>query len=268
MFGQRKPSGPRSHRAYAIGDVHGRLDSLKALLDMIEDDVRRRRTRKTTLIFLGDLIDRGPDSAGVIDTLRSFRPAYAKAMFLMGNHEEVMLRVLKGDTGLLGQWLTFGGAECVRSYGVDPLALGKMRPAEAIALLRQTIPRRHVEFIANFADSISFGSYLFVHAGIRPGIGLGEQAQNDLRWIREPFLTDERDHGHVVVHGHTISATVEELPNRIGIDTGAYRTGVLTALGIEGTERWFLQTEDVMVETGDYGRLVGPGSAGEASESR
>ena len=102
---------------------------------------------------------------------------------------------------------------------------------------------------------------------IEAGARLGEQAQNDLRWIREPFLTDERDHGHVVVHGHTICETVEELPNRIGIDTGAYRTGVLTALGIEGTERWFLQTDDVMVETGDYGRSVSSGASGPGKTS-
>ncbi len=261
-FGRRRPSGPRSQRAYAVGDIHGRLDLLQSLLRLIEDDVRKRRTMRTSIIFLGDLIDRGPDSAGVVELLRTFKPAYAKTMFLMGNHEEVMLRVLDGDAGLFAQWMKFGGAECIRSYGADPAALKKMPPADAIALLKQRIAASHVEFIGSFADTISFGGYLLVHAGIRPGTSLADQAQADLRWIREPFLADERDHGHIVVHGHTICETVEQCPNRIGIDTGAYRTGVLTALGIEGTERWFLQTDDAMVEFDDGARSVGAGVAG------
>jgi serine/threonine protein phosphatase 1 len=262
-FGRRSPSGPRSHRAYAVGDIHGRLDLLQSLLGLIEADVRKRRTMRTSIIFLGDLIDRGPDSAGVVELLRTFEPSYANAVFLMGNHEEVMLRVLDGDSGLYTQWMKFGGAECVRSYGADPAALRKMPPDEAIALLRHRVPGSHVEFLGNFADTISFGSYLFVHAGIRPGTSLADQAQTDLRWIREPFLTDERDHGQVIVHGHTICEQVDLCANRIGIDTGAYRTGVLTALGIEGTERWFLQTDDAMVGFGEGARAVSAGSAGQ-----
>ena len=251
LFGQRRPSGPRSRRVYAIGDVHGRLDSLQSLLGMIEQDIRSRRSRPTSIIFLGDLIDRGPASAGVVEFLQSFRPAFATPMFLMGNHEEVMLRVLDGEAGLLAQWMKFGGAQCASSYGADPAALRKLPPDDAIAMLRRLIPPGHVDFIRSFADTVSFGDYLFVHAGVRPGTGLADQAQVDLRWIREPFLTDHRDHGHVIVHGHTICEQVEELPNRIGIDTGAYRTGVLTALGLEGTERWYLQTDDAKVESGE-----------------
>lgn len=256
LFGRRPPAGPRSHRAYAVGDVHGRLDLLQSLLGLIEDDVCARRTMRTSIIFLGDLIDRGPESAGVVELLRTYRPAFAKTMFLMGNHEEVMLRVLEGDAGLFTQWMKFGGAECIRSYGAEPASLSKMPPEDAIALLNGRIPRNHVEFLAGFADTISFGSYLFVHAGIRPGTSLADQSQTDLRWIREPFLEDERDHGCVVVHGHTICEEVELCPNRIGIDTGAFRTGVLTALGIEGTERWFLQTDGAMVEFGDIARSI------------
>lgn len=244
-FGRRPPSGPRSHRAYAVGDIHGRLDLLQSLLGLIEADVGKRRDVRTSLIFLGDLIDRGPDSAGVIELLRTFKPPWATPVYLMGNHEEVLLRVLDGDPGLFMQWMKFGGVECVQSYGLDPAALRKMPPGDAIGVLRHRIPRSHVEFVASFADTISFGGYLFVHAGIRPGTGLADQAQSDLRWIREPFLTDERDHGYVIVHGHTICEQVQMSANRIGIDTGAYRTGVLTALGIEGRERWFLQTDDV-----------------------
>jgi len=242
LFGRRRPAGPRSHRSYAIGDIHGRLDLLQSLLRMIEDDVRSRRNASTSLVFLGDLIDRGPESAAVVELLRTYRPDFARTLFVMGNHEEVLLRVLDGDGALLRKWLTFGGAECARSYGADPESLKKMQPDDAILVLKRFIPDSHREFLRSFADTISFGSYLFVHAGIRPGTGLADQAQSDLRWIREPFLQDERDHGHVVVHGHTISETVETYPNRIGIDTGAYRTGGLTAMGFEGSERWLLQT--------------------------
>ena len=263
LFGRRKPAGPRSHRAYAVGDVHGRLDLLKALLGSIEEDVRKRRKMRTSIVFLGDLVDRGPDSAGVIEWLRAYRPDFAKTLFLMGNHEEVMLRVLDGDAALLAQWMKFGGAECVRSYGTDAAALKKMPPADAITLLKTKIPASHVDFVRSFADTISFGSYLFVHAGIRPGTSLADQAQSDLRWIRQPFLDDPRDHGHVIVHGHTISEEVELCPNRIGIDTGAYRTGVLTALGIEGTERWFLQTDGAMVDFGDVARSARSGRVGQ-----
>ncbi len=263
FFAGRGPAGPRGHRAYAVGDVHGRLDLLKSVLALIEDDVRGRRSMPTSIVFLGDLIDRGPESAGVVELLSTYRPPFAKTVFLMGNHEEVMLRVLEGDAGLFTQWMKFGGGECARSYGLQPAALKKMPPADAIALLKDRIPRQHVEFLASFADTISFGSYLFVHAGIRPGTSLADQAQTDLRWIREPFLADERDHGQVIVHGHTISEQVEQLPNRIGIDTGAYRTGVLTALGIEGTERWFLQTDDILVKFGDVVPSFGARAAGQ-----
>jgi serine/threonine protein phosphatase 1 len=112
-----------------------------------------------------------------------------------------------------------------------------------VQLVQAAIPSNHVAFLRSFIDSCRFGDYLFVHAGIRPGVELEQQRQTDLRWIREPFLFDERDHGFVVVHGHTISAEVDEQPNRIGIDTGAYRTGVLTALAIEGSDRWLIATQ-------------------------
>lgn len=225
-----------------VGDIHGRLDLLEELLHLLEQDVSKRGKLKIAIVFLGDLIDRGPASAGVVERLRSYSPPFAEPLFLMGNHEEVLLRVLAGDAELLKQWLKFGGAECLRSYGGDLLLLGRMQPDQAIAYVRRLVPKTHVRFLRSFADTISFGRYLFVHAGVRPGTPLREQLQTDLRWIREPFLEDERDHGSVVVHGHTISETVDLRANRIGIDTGAYRTGVLTALAIERGERWLLQT--------------------------
>jgi serine/threonine protein phosphatase 1 len=130
------------------------------------------------------------------------------------------------------------------SYGVDPAQLSRLPDEDGLALVREAVPREHVEFLESFVDSCRFGDYLFVHAGVRPGIALEEQSQADLRWIREPFLLDDTEHGFVVVHGHTIANDVEQRPNRIGIDTGAYRTGVLTALAIEATDRWLLDTRD------------------------
>jgi serine/threonine protein phosphatase 1 len=163
-------------------------------------------------------------------------------MFLLGNHEEVLLRILGGEPELITKWRWFGGAECLKSYGVDPSQLTGRSEQEALEIVRNAIPKEHKEFLESFVDTCRFGDYLFVHAGIRPGVEVDQQSQTDLRWIREPFLLDDTDHGFVVVHGHTISPEVELMPNRIGIDTGAYRTGVLTALAIEGSRTWFLQT--------------------------
>ena len=235
------PKGAKGYRAYVVGDVHGRLDLLEQLLARIAWERAQRPARKTLLVFLGDLIDRGPDSAQVIERLRTYRPEGGRTVFLLGNHEEVLLRLLSGDMAQLQSWLQFGGAQCLQSYGVD---LRQMQGDNDVALatLRRAIPSKHVEFLKGFVDTCRFGDYLFVHAGIRPGVPLEDQVQSDLRWIREPFLLDDTDHGCVVVHGHTISPKVEERPNRIGIDTGAYRSGLLTALAIEGSDHWYVDT--------------------------
>jgi serine/threonine protein phosphatase 1 len=163
-------------------------------------------------------------------------------VFLLGNHEEVFLRILGGDSSVVQNWLQFGGLQCVQSYGVTLARIRGRSAEEVVEIVRGAVPLEHIEFLETFVDSCRFGDYLFVHAGIRPGIDVDQQAQSDLRWIREPFLFDESDHGFIVVHGHTISDEVDERPNRIGIDTGAYRSGVLTALAIEGTERWLIDT--------------------------
>jgi serine/threonine protein phosphatase 1 len=236
------PEGARKHRAYVVGDIHGKLDLLEDLLGRIHADMEKRGPAKTLLVFVGDLIDRGPSSAQVVERLRTYRHPGVRPVFLLGNHEEVLLRILDGDTSLIFSWLQFGGAQCIQSYGGDPAALLIADDPEALAAIRRAIPREHIEFLRSFVDTCRFGDYLFVHAGIRPGIALHEQRQKDLRWIREPFLLDDSDHGFVVVHGHTISPAVEERPNRIGIDTGAFATGVLTALGIEGDQHWYIDT--------------------------
>lgn len=234
---EQQPDG----RVYAVGDIHGRLDLLEQLLDQIEADIRSRPERKTYIVFLGDFIDRGPDSAGVIEKLRTYEPPFAKPIFIAGNHEEALLRVLAGEKSILRDWLNFGGAECAESYGLNPERLERTPSAVVLEKLREAVPNAHVDFLEDLADTFRFGSYLFVHAGIRPGIELFHQDQFDLRWIREPFLSHEEDHGMMVIHGHTIVDEVDERPNRICIDTGAYRTGVLTAVGIEDGDRWYLR---------------------------
>jgi serine/threonine protein phosphatase 1 len=245
MFGRSQaiqaPRLPAGHLLYAIGDVHGRDDLLAELLVKIDEDSSARGRAKRILVFLGDLIDRGPSSAEVVERLRRFRPDGTRLVFLAGNHEEVLLRILDGEAALVPDWLRFGGGECLKSYGVDAERLRRMSPSRAIATVRSAIPVEHAEFLRGFDDTFRAGDYLFVHAGIRPGVPLGEQARADLRWIREPFLSDSAEHGFVVVHGHTIRQQVESRSNRIGIDTGAYRFGVLTALGLHGADRWHLQ---------------------------
>lgn len=240
--GDRGPSGARGWRAYVVGDIHGRLDLLDQLLETIHRDIGNRKSRKVLLVFVGDLIDRGPDSAKVIERLRTYRHRAVRTMFLLGNHEEVLLRILDGEAELITKWRWFGGTECLNSYGVDTAKIGAMSEADALEVVRSAIPKEHVDFLESFDDSCRFGDYLFVHAGIRPGVEIDQQTQADLRWIREPFLFDNTDHGFVVVHGHTIRPEVEIRPNRIGIDTGAYRTGVLTALAIDGDQSWLLDT--------------------------
>ena len=247
-FWQKSPASwdqppviPEGHRVYAIGDVHGQDDLLADLIGQIERDIATRDFAQVTLVFLGDLIDRGPKSAEVVERLRSYRPVGIRTEFLTGNHEEVLLRILNGEGHLIADWLRFGGAQCARSYGLSASKLAKTPPDEAIAALRSAIPREHQAFLASFADTFRAGDYLFVHAGIRPGVALAEQSQVDLRWIREPFIDHPARHEVMVVHGHTVRVEVEQCPGRIGIDTGAYVHGMLTAIALESDQRWLLQ---------------------------
>lgn len=241
-FNGSAPRGVRGCRAYAVGDIHGRKDLLDQILAAIEADLVARPVSKAYTIFLGDLIDRGPDSAGVVQTVKTLHAERPNIVCLGGNHEEILVQILDGETGVLANWLKFGGAECAKSYGVDPEELRGMPEASARALLQKAVPADHADFIRGMADTFRFGDYLFVHAGIRPGLAVEDQDRSDLRWIREPFLSDSKDHGLVVVHGHTITEQVEDRRNRIGIDTGAYRTGILSAVVIEDHQRRYLST--------------------------
>ena len=232
---------PPGQRIYAIGDVHGRLDLLDDLLRQIEA-CDAARDGESQLVFLGDLVDRGPDSKGVVARAMELQRAGRVVAFLMGNHEEVMLRAAEGDRKAALLFTRIGGRETLLSYGVDEDSYRQAEIEEIGPLILRHVPREHLAFLESFEDSHSVGDYLFVHAGIRPDVPLKEQQSRDLRWIRGEFLEFRGDHDALVVHGHSITQTVDERPNRIGIDTGAYATGVLTAIGIDGDRRWFLST--------------------------
>ena len=233
---------PDGQRIYAIGDIHGRLDLFEALIDAIEADDARRGRANTTIILLGDLIDRGPDSAGVVRRARKWRKE-RHVRILGGNHEDMFLRSFD-ERDVLRHFIRHGGKETLLSYGVTRKDYRGSTLDELQALMNEYVPEKHRRFVEGFEDAVLVGDYLFVHAGIRPGVALDEQTQHDMRWIREPFLGHKKAHGPVVVHGHTISDDPEDLGNRIGLDTGAFRSGRLTAIVLEGTERTYIEARE------------------------
>jgi serine/threonine protein phosphatase 1 len=222
-------------RVYAVGDVHGCLDQLAAIHDQIAADLLARPISEATIIHLGDYIDRGPDSAGVIEhLLRGF--AGARSVNLMGNHEHMMLQAV--DTGELEDfelWMLNGGRASLRSWQIG--ALGATRE------LAHRVPAEHLGFMRGLALSHREGGYLFVHAGLRPGLPIEAQSTHDLLWIREPFLSWRGDFGSVIVHGHTPMQGPVVKANRIGIDTGAVLGGPLTCAVLEEDRLGFLFAE-------------------------
>lgn len=238
------PALPAGTRLYAVGDIHGRDDLLAELQARIAADAEGSRARRPVLLYIGDYIDRGPDSKAVLDRLVDRPLAGFETIHLMGNHEALALEFLE-DPGVGPLWFSNGGDATLLSYGVDPLQRAGPARAPYRALrdaFAAALPERHLAFLRGLRLSHAEGDYLFVHAGIRPGVPLERQSPEDLLWIRREFLDSEADHGKVVVHGHSIARQPERRPNRIGIDTGAFATGRLTALVLEGTEAGFLQT--------------------------
>lgn len=240
---RHQPSVPPGERIYVVGDIHGRRDLFDVLVAAIERDDSCRIQADTTIVLLGDLIDRGEDSAGVVAAARTLA-CRRNVRILCGNHEEMLLRSLD-DLDALRRFLRVGGRETVLSYPVDTQVWDSATLAEAQQIMRHVIPEEDIAFIRHFEDWVLCGDYLFVHAGIEPGLPLEQQTHQHLRWIREPFLSHQGDHGHVVVHGHTIYDEPVVLPNRIGIDTGAFMSGRLTALALEGGERWLIEAQEV-----------------------
>ncbi|HUT47932.1 MAG TPA: metallophosphoesterase family protein [Alphaproteobacteria bacterium] len=233
---------PEGTRVYAVGDIHGRADLLATLRKKIVKDAKKAPKKagieRKVVVYLGDYIDRGPDSFGVIEMLLDEPLDGFEEVYLKGNHEDYMAKFLIGDGDGLG-WLFNGAENTIASYGVEPGNWMDFEPEKLRALragLFEAIPERHHAFLDRLALRHAEGGYLFVHAGIRPEVPLAAQDDEDLMWIREDFLDSEADHMARVVHGHTISWTPEFLPNRIGIDTGAFVSGVLTALVVEGAE--------------------------------
>jgi len=240
----RPPVGsiPAGRRIYAIGDIHGRLDLLDALLARIDLDDARRGAAQSEIIFLGDLIDRGPQSAQVIERALELSAGARGARFLLGNHEEVFLKALDGDLKSLAFFTRIGGRETILSYGISEQEYRACDYPELLGLLRQRVPQEHIAFLERFEDLIVLGDYAFVHAGVRPGRQLGQQQVSDLRWIRTEFLEHRGPFEKVIVHGHTVTEEIELRDHRIGLDTGAYASGKLSAMGFEGNSRWVIDT--------------------------
>jgi len=245
--GSPPPSIPAGERVFAIGDIHGRSDLLRKLITAIESEDQRRPPARTTIILLGDLVDRGPDSAGVLAMARAWQNQRAATghtlHILMGNHEDMLLESLD-RIEVLREFVKHGGKETILSFGITEKAYTDATWEELQTLLRGAVGKEWREFLSSFAPMVRIGDYAFVHAGIRPGEPLETQRDADLRWIREPFLSSPADHGAIIVHGHTITDAPVLRPNRIGLDTGAFASGQLTALLIEGPHRWLLSTEE------------------------
>ena len=249
------PATPEGTRIYAVGDIHGRDDLLADLLERVEADGAKHPEKCKLLIFLGDYVDRGLKSRNVLDRLVAGAPAGFEMVCLKGNHEEAMLQFLE-DAAFGREWKYYGGLETLHSYGVTEVTRSDdLRDFErARDHFASALPETHLEFLLRLQACASFGDYFFAHAGVRPGIPLSRQVEHDLLWIRDDFLHWTGSFDKFVVHGHTPSEEVVVRANRIGVDTGAYITGILTALVLDGTERSLIQTgvqaEQVSVRAG------------------
>jgi serine/threonine protein phosphatase 1 len=236
---RERPSVPKGTRVYAVGDIHGCAHLLDKLFARIDDDLKARPAADAVQVFLGDYIDRGPASRQVIDSLIARRRGH-NVILLKGNHEDLALRFLS-DPITLSQWKTIGGLNTILSYGVTPPRRDDPQLQHAVATaFGRSMPDSHHLFLQGLALSFACGDFFFAHAGVRPGIPLRAQSQHDLLWIREDFLLHEEDFGKVIVHGHTPARDPDVRPNRINIDTGAYATGRLTCLVLEGDQMGFL----------------------------
>jgi serine/threonine protein phosphatase 1 len=233
------PAAPPGRRIYAIGDIHGRDDLFEAMIEAIERDAEN--APNNTVILLGDLVDRGPDSAGVIARARAWQQR-REVRILAGNHEEMFVESFRRKD-VLRHFLRFGGRETLLSYGIQAGGTNKAGLAALQELMAAHIPPEDIAFIRSFEELIVEGNYAFVHAGILPEVALKQQQGQDLRWIREPFLSYQNPHSHVIVHGHTIYRRPVIRANRIGIDTGAFDSGRLTTLVLEGTGRRLIETK-------------------------
>jgi serine/threonine protein phosphatase 1 len=237
------PAVPIGTVVWAVGDIHGRLDLLVPLAEAILADVRASNAKDKLVIFLGDYIDRGPDSRGVLRLLdgMSSTPG-VEWRFLRGNHEQAMLSFLDDYTAG-PKWCEYGGDRALHSYGLSvPNLTHRQEAWKRVADdLRHKLSAGEIAFLENLELSLTVGDYFFAHAGARPGVPLDRQSPDDLMWIRNAFLDSDKAFERVVVHGHTPTPCVHVDHRRIGVDTKAYESGVLTALRLEGAERSLIQ---------------------------
>jgi len=232
---------------YAIGDIHGRLDLLDLIEKMIAEDIVRSGEQAPLICYLGDYIDRGPHSAQVIDRLCSYTNDGVRRLFLAGNHEDRMIDFLVDPIANGPAWMKFGGREALESYGLAvPVELGEADWQTLCAQLEAALPHSHRDFLSSLLLGVRWRGYLLVHAGLDPERPITAQVERDLMWIREPFLSSERDWGFKVIHGHVITEKPVFRANRIGIDTGAYQSGCLTCLVLSGEGERLIQTGPVM----------------------
>jgi serine/threonine protein phosphatase 1 len=241
---QARPRVPDGEVVFAIGDMHGRADLLEQLIEAIFADEAFRQGRRCTIIGLGDYVDRGSNSCKVLETLIALsRRSDVASRFLRGNHEQCVLDFLQEPA--IGRWWSeIGGRELLASYGVQaPSGQSEIedwtRTRDAFA---ERLPADHLDFLKGLELSAAIGDYFFVHAGARPGVPLEAQAERDLIWIRDAFLSDPRAFDKVVVHGHSVTREAHLDHRRIGIDTAAFMTDVLTAVRLEGESRSLMQT--------------------------
>ncbi|TKT74119.1 metallophosphoesterase family protein [Aquamicrobium sp. LC103] len=238
----RDAAAPDGMRLYAIGDIHGRFDLLRLMHELIETEIARDRPSDWRIIFLGDYEDRGPESRQVIDYLAKATERDPRTVTLAGNHDVIFAGFLL-DISHWEQFMSFGGAETARSYGIELATSGLAAMRESYLALVEAVPDEHLDFLRTLELSASFGDLFFCHAGIRPGVPLEKQDSMDLLWIRGEFLNHAGLHPKLIVHGHTPSGGPEVLGNRVNVDTLAYGSGRLTALVVEGKEKRFLTAE-------------------------
>ena len=233
---------PEDQRVYAVGDIHGRLDLLLLLLDLIREDIATQGPARNVVVFLGDYIDRGPQSAGVIDLLESLTLPDAECVFLMGNHEKYMIDLM-AEGGATDRWFENGGIATLESYGIDhTLEADPLTENPIGAALWHALPNAHKTFLGTLKSSWRAGDVFFAHAGVDPDRPIDDQRTEDLIWIREAFLNSEKDHGPLIVHGHTPHYEPEVLRNRINVDTFAWQSNHLTAVVLENGQCRFLST--------------------------
>jgi serine/threonine protein phosphatase 1 len=233
-----KPKLPNGIRIYAVSDIHGCADLLQDVFAAIDHHLAHAGSARALHVFLGDYIDRGPASRQTIDLLIE-RSRRHESIFLKGNHEAFLFEVLQ-NASRLEAWKQYGGFQTLMSYGLVPsIKPDRDEQNELVRALLDCMPNHHRSFFSNLRSSFSCGDFFFAHAGVKPGVPLRRQREEDLLWIRDEFLQSEEDFGKFVVHGHTPVSKPEIRPNRINIDTGAYATGILTLLTIQG-ERMFV----------------------------